>query len=1208
MLKALEVHGFKSFADKTRFDFPAGITVVVGPNGSGKSNVVDAIKWVLGEQSAKSLRGKDMADVIFKGAGVGANGRKPMNFAEVTIVFENDDHKLPVDAAEVHVTRRVYRSGEAEYLINRQPCRLKDIKDLFRGTGVGIDAYSIIEQGKVERILQASSKDRRAMFEEAAGISRFKAKKVEALRRLERVDQNLLRLRDIVEEVDHRLRGIRAQAGKARRYREYSDRLQTLRTATAWGDWQRLTLQLEQQRQNLGLLQQDLTAGRTQLEAAELLFRENEAKQQATQQTLRQLESQHGRLREQISARESAMEFERARLHDLGEESQRRRQQIVAMTSRVVGIRTLLKDIEEQLQQAEAERSAHAQRLATHEQIIAELTQRQDQQRSEIEQQRRSYVQFMREAAELGNRASSAVTQQEASREAIKVRQERLDVVRTALENYEAELAELQQQEQAQAAIVLAKRVQLESVQQELDKNRLVLSERLEDLAHLHGRFRGATERCTLLEDLENRREGWETGVKTFLDEARKQQALPGVRGMVADVVTASTEYAAMIDTALGEYSQAIVVEPDLARDSLLQKDLSTPGKVIFLGLFPRAKMSDTLDLSGRPGVIGRGDQVVKVSAGFESLVAQLLAETWLVESLSVAVQLRNAGFTTVRFVTRAGQCLLADGTLILGASQGAAGLISRRSELRTLREELAIYERQINEAEQEVAELRKNISTQESLLKRHADAHRLESETLADRQVAIRAYQQRGEQLSRQRTGLEKEIAEYEKQLATAELDLRFARSEQEKVEEAVRELESTIAARETTLREQEKQRAEHQQTSVLCRVDLARSEQKVDAQRIQHFQALQDEQERDRLLADSRQQLVGAKLRHEEGELLLLNISAELAQWYARKEQWADEIEATQRMNQEVTWERTHAHEQMQTLRKEIRRLEEQSHELQLAEGATRMEWQTLGDRMREDYSIDLAAIQEPPAMEERPRSEIDEEISALRKKINSIGAVNLESLNEIDELEARHQHLSSQYQDLENAKNQLEKIIHKINADSRRIFLETLDAIRTNFQALYRRAFGGGKADLVLEEGIDVLESGVDIQATPPGKPTFSNSLLSGGEKALTAVALLLAIFQFRPSPFCVLDEVDAPFDEANIGRFMEVIRDFLGGTRFIIVTHSKKTMTSANTLYGVTMQESGISKRVSVRFDDVTDDGHIKREAIDRENETADAGAA
>ena len=1205
MLKALEVQGFKSFADKTRFEFPAGITVVVGPNGSGKSNVVDAIKWVLGEQSAKSLRGKDMADVIFKGSGSATSNRKPMNFAEATIIFENDDGKLPIEATEVHITRRVYRSGEGEYLINRQPCRLKDIKDLFRGTGVGIDAYSIIEQGKVERILQASSKDRRAMFEEAAGISRFKAKKVEALRRLERVDQNLLRLRDIVDEVDGRLRSIRAQATKARRYREYSDRLRLLRTITAWGDWMRLNTQQDQLRKELAEILLALEQQRTENEAAEAISSSSEQTLQGANEALRQLESQHARNREQISSRESSIDFERARLRELMEETSRRRQQIVAMTSRVVGIRSLLKDIESQLSAAETERASIAARLAAHEATMLELAAKQEIFRNEVEQQRREYVRLMRVVAEFGNRASGAATQQESAREAIKIRHEQMAVVETALANYEQELAALQVAERDQAQIVLEKRELLETVQVELDKNRLVLSERLEDLAHLCGRHRGAAERAALLEDLEARREGLEAGVKTFLDDIRKQGSLPGIRGLVADVISAPPEQAVLIDTALGELSQAVVVDHPQAQQRLLDEKFQVQGRVIFLGLVPLPLNTTSVDLRGRTGVIERADRIATALPGFEPLLAQLLGNTWIVESVADAVRLRSEGITHCRFITRSGKRFDLDGSLVVGANQGAVGLISRRSELRSLREDMGVFQRQIDDAEQEVAELRKNISQQESHVRRNTDDYRQQTEILSERQVAIRAYQQRGEQLGRQRIGLEKEIVEFDAQVCTAESEIRRVRMEQERVELELRELENSIAAKESHLREYEQARTEHQQASTMCRIDLARSEQKVDAQRVQRFQAQQDEHERDRLLLEARTQLQDSRDRHELSEQTQLNTTSELAELYLRKEQLLDQIVKANEQCEAITIDRAKATETTQKLRKTIRQLEEQAHERQLAEGTLRHELQSLADRMREDYNLDLAAISAPTESDDRSRAEIEEEITALRKKINSIGAVNLEALNEIDELEARHKHLSGQYDDLASAKQQLEKIIHKINSDSRRIFLETLEAIRTNFQALYRRAFGGGKADLVLEEGVDVLESGVDIMATPPGKPSFSNSLLSGGEKALTAVALLLAIFQFRPSPFCVLDEVDAPFDEANIGRFIDVIKEFLGGTRFIIVTHSKKTMTAANTLYGVTMQESGVSKRVSVRFDDVSEDGHIRREAIEREE--ADDGS-
>ena len=531
--------------------------------------------------------------------------------------------------------------------------------------------------------------------------------------------------------------------------------------------------------------------------------------------------------------------------------------------------------------------------------------------------------------------------------------------------------------------------------------------------------------------------------------------------------------------------------------------------------------------------------------------------------------------------------------------------MISRRSELRFLREDLGVFRRLIEEAELEVAELRKNIAGQESQVRRITDELHSQTDLLAERQVAIRAYQQRGEQLARQRLGLEQELVELAAQENTAERQIRAVRSEQDAAELELRELEQAISRSELEMRASDARRAEHQQAATSCRIELARSEQKVDAQRLRYFQAQEDERERDRLLAEARAQLREAQLRFEQADYAILTATSDLAEAFVEQEQSSAQAAIALEREEALRLERVTIAETAQSFRKEIHTYEEQVHQRELAAGALRHELQTLCERMREDYNLELATLSAPAEPDARDRGEIEEEIVTLRKKINAVGAVNLESLNEIDELEARHQHLSGQYEDVAAAKQQLEKIIHKINSDSRRIFLETLEAIRTNFQALYRRAFGGGKADLALEDGVDVLESGVDILATPPGKPSFSNSLLSGGEKALTAVALLLAIFQFRPSPFCVLDEVDAPFDEANIGRFIEVLKGFLGGTRFIIVTHSKKTMTAANTLYGVTMQESGVSKRVSVRFDDVTDDGHIRREAIEREAQESTA---
>ncbi|HND55562.1 MAG TPA: chromosome segregation protein SMC, partial [Pirellulaceae bacterium] len=418
----------------------------------------------------------------------------------------------------------------------------------------------------------------------------------------------------------------------------------------------------------------------------------------------------------------------------------------------------------------------------------------------------------------------------------------------------------------------------------------------------------------------------------------------------------------------------------------------------------------------------------------------------------------------------------------------------------------------------------------------------------------------------------------------------------------------ELAIQATESNVADLDARRQQTMQRLSAEQIELAKNDQRCHGLRAQLEQIDRDEQQRRRSLEAARHQWEQSLERHRQSERQILRASAELATLYLHKERETRDSRELLRRRDELVAERASLNDEMQALRRSSRKIEDERHERQLAVNAVGHERQTLLERMREDYNIDLAAQDGPLSGEQlQEREQVEEEIASLRKRIQGIGSVNLDALAELDELESRYSSLSGQFEDLKQAKESLERIIQKINADSRRLFLETLEKIRVNFQTLYRRAFGGGRADIVLEEGADVLEGGVDILATPPGKPSFSNSLLSGGEKALTAVALLLAIFQFRPSPFCVLDEVDAPFDEANIGRFIDVLKDFLSFTKFVIVTHSKKTMTSATTLYGVTMQESGVSKRVSVQFEDVSEDGHIRREAVDRQS-AADASSS
>ena len=569
MLKALELVGFKSFADKTRFEFPPGITVIVGPNGSGKSNIVDAIKWVLGEQSAKSLRGKDMSDVIFKGSGQG--NRKVMNTAEATIVFDNSEGRLPIDAPEVHITRRVYRSGEGEYLINRQACRLKDVRDLFRGTGVGTDAYSLIEQGKVDKLLQASPKDRRAIFEEAAGISRFKAKKVEAQRRLERVEQNLLRLSDIVEEVGNRLRSVRSQAAKAQRYREYSDRLQQLRTQIALTEWRALTERLDAIELELQRLSDQIARASAELTADEAHVLEVETEIVSVSESMREREHRAARNREQIMAREAVIEHERQHIEDVDGESARCRAQIVLLTGRADDVAHRLQDTREKLAAAEHADQVVTAQLTDQDAAVGQWRTQLDARRQELERLRTEGLENVKRSSHWANEIALHDMQREAAEVTLARCSDRLENLHREQQRHARQLQAAQRAESSLAAQLAEIARQLEVAQRELAENERLLSRRRDELAVQRGRLSGIGERGALLDELERRHEGITAGVQQVLARARRDQDGPfqSVVGLVADVVEVPMQWAPLVDAALGPVAQHIVLRDNGVLDAI---------------------------------------------------------------------------------------------------------------------------------------------------------------------------------------------------------------------------------------------------------------------------------------------------------------------------------------------------------------------------------------------------------------------------------------------------------------------------------------------------------------------------------------------------------------------------------------------------------------------------------------------------------------
>ncbi len=1196
MLIALELAGFKSFADKTRFDFPDGITVVVGPNGSGKSNVVDAIKWVLGSQSAKAMRGKEMADVIFKGSS--GSGRKPANSAEATLFFDNSSQTLSIEAQEVQVTRRVYRSGESEYLINGQPSRLKDIKSLFRGTGVGVDAYSIIEQGKVDRLLQASPKDRRLIFEEAAGISHFNAKKEEAQRRLLRVDQNLVRLKDIVDEVHTRLTTLKSQAGKAQKYREMTQRLHEIRLRISWTEYCEIQSRLHAANERLELLKQqqqsqeaDLAQARQVAQSAEMELHQV-ADQCQTVETVMQSAVQRIAVANQQQLSHSQ------RIDETQSEWQRQSLKLLTLLQRAEKVRIELDTAVAIFQAAQNEFEQTNQRVQSTEQKVQQLRDLIAQRAARHDQLRKQHVQLLRQVSD---RASQIAHQKNLLNQLVQ------EIQDTELSLHQQITNEQSARRTADRAAFRLKDLhhqnqhtidQLNQAKQELEENRTALANHQEQAGVLQGKLSGANERLEILLELQRHGEGVDAGARHLLkmQSETADPALQSIYGLVAELIGGDVNLAPLIDTALGSTANALVLRDGQIVQLACSGGLSVPGRLTLMRLdrVPAARFAEKVQLDGVQGVIGRADRLVRFRREVQPLIRYLLGTTWLVENLEVALELGHFRGAGLRFVTADCQLIEADGTITLGSFSASSGLVSRHSQIRDAQQEIAQLKLRFQKMQGEIERVQGRLQNLRPSVDQLDTQARSLAQEFAHQQATAQSSVAKLDEIEHQAATLTSSLSELRKRHAEFEPTIAGLQADVDQWEQSIAQIESELTSQESLLANQESQYTTASADNMAAKVELARCEQRLESVASVLDQCRRDSLERQLAVSEVQRELLRLHERSQTIDLESLQLTSQLAEDHLQAESEEAKLETLAQQAKELRERRGAYSKRVEALARANDKLSQQIENSLQEQQRCQQSCQTLLQRCADDYQIDFQLLQTAqPIQDDVELSSMNAEATRLRHDISSVGEINMAALAELDQLQQRFDHLHTQYQDLQAAKESLQRVIHKINGDSRRMFQETLEAIRQNFQKLYRKSFGGGHADIILEEGQDILESGIDIVATPPGKTAFSNSLLSGGEKALTAVALLLAIFQYRPSPFCVLDEVDAPFDEANVGRFVGVLPEFLDWTKFIIVTHSKKTMTAATTLYGVTMQESGVSKQVAVRFEDVNEKGEIIR---------------
>ncbi|MSR30367.1 MAG: chromosome segregation protein SMC [Gemmataceae bacterium] len=1191
MLKRLEMLGFKSFADKTEFDFSQGITAIVGPNGSGKSNIVDAVRWVLGEQSPRSLRGGEMTDVIFNGSAT----RKSLGMAEVSLIFDNSKKLFPMDADEIQVGRRVYANADAEYLINRQVCRLKDIKDLFMGSGAGADAYCIIEQGKVDSLLQSSPKDRRIIFEEASGISRFKSRKVESLRRLERVNQNLERLKDILDEVEGRLKTVRLQATKAQKWKEYSDRLKDLRLALGLQEYSQLTENLDAEHVKLTELKAGLEQSLSATGALEQAIQELETRGTSLNTEIHQQEQSIALARERIAAGEASLRHGRSRGASLDLEILQAVKTVQEQETRLAALMEQFHIVRDAAARLDLARQEHQARVST---LEEEESLAQDQEktlRGKLAAEKVAHLDSMRNLARMQNAITAARASVDTlAREMGKLKQ-KSDQAVSHLAMIDSNLSELAVADEVlQIRLAAAKTIlsDLGKEREELEGEKDRLAGVLADLQA--GRS-GVVTRIEVLQGLEKNLEGLGAGPKEALALGMGENPGPwqSLVGMAASLLEVSSEYASLIDLALGDRAQRLVAKnPEVIAALLAAGETKLSGRISLQGFLYQSEASEPLpDLSPFQGIAGWAWELARCShPDYPHLSKMLLRDTLVVRDQSVAREIALA-FPRLRLVTLQGDILEPDGTFTTGPHHAEGGFLSRKAELKDLQLSLLRLEDSLAQVSLEQQGVKTRVRENESRLEGQRRDIEVLSEQLTDLRGRIGMQKQKREGLDEELKLSGRELQGIQEILQKEEEDLKTALVQGQGLEKTCQDYVQEVARMEALALELEITRATLAATLTQAKVALAQMSERADAAGLRHSDIQAEVTSRHEEVGQARGVLQEGKGKHEDISLAILNTTSETALWHLRKESADKKLKELAAERSAAFLEKEEIALRVHADRAHWRSRQELVHGRELAVNDLQVRRDSLCERMRDDYQIHLGDLyaKEQSGEDKDPSMLLDglvvsEEIAELKKKIHRLGSVNLESLEELAALETRHSGLKIQYDDLIAARKTLEEILARINNDSKTMFMETLGNVRGHFQDLFRKLFGGGMADILLEDDQDVLECGIEIKARPPGKELRSISLMSGGEKTLTAVALLLAIFRNKPSPFCLLDEVDAALDEANISRFTEVLREFLDRSQFILITHSKRTMAYADVLYGITMQESGISRRMSIRFQD------------------------
>ncbi|TFB23239.1 chromosome segregation protein SMC [Filobacillus milosensis] len=1180
-LKKLESVGFKSFAERITVDFVPGVTAVVGPNGSGKSNVTDAIRWVLGEQSAKSLRGAKMEDIIF----AGSDSRRALNVAEVTLTLDNKDQRLPIDYEEVAVTRRVYRSGESEYLINKQSCRLKDIVELFMDSGLGKEAFSIISQGKVEEILSSKSEDRRSIFEEAAGVLKYKQRKSKAVKKLGETEDNLSRVEDIIYEIEGQLEPLKEQAAIAKEYLEKKEELEQHEVSLIVTEIEQIHSEWETLLKQIDQVKEQLVEDKTAIQADESKVEQMGQQIQSLDETIEQLQDKKLTFTQQIEQLDGQKNLLVERLKHYDESKEKLTNDIKESQDQIDQFEL---DFEDQEKRIELLQSSRNETKETINQIKKDIENSGVDIEEKIESMKSEYIDLLNEQAANRNQKASIEKQIEQSNH----RKQRLD------ERFEQLLEDRQsleedQDAQAKEKVTLEQQLQdlNDTISQKQNSYKQLSVEIREDEEKLHKGYRIIEQlrsKKEMLEDMKDSYSGFFYGVKSIL-QAKEKNEVNGVHGAVAQLIDIPNQYVTAMEIALGGQAQHIVVETDQeARQAIQYLKKTNSGRATLLPLStikPRSIDSNTVNkLKSSDGFIGVASELVHFDSTYQSIVQSLLGTVLIANTLKDANNLAKITGHRFRIVTVEGDIVNPGGSMSGGAKKRSnqTSLFTRDQELEEIKTKLADYEQKSEVFEQKLRDKKKKYEELEQVsLKEQSqkdelyDKYQMVKESYQALQARLsnindqlsvydqenKQHQDDIKQLTDELEEITVQLQQQDKQSEKLRQEIDHLSTNQSDFKEAVEQHKEKLNNMQIRLAEKESELRNHQERLTQIQDDLE-SERTSKTQLEEELQKLEESYQNAQTI--------------DELSNTIKNTRTNLIQVNEQLEQSRDERNQLSQNRDDLDRELKERNRQYESRSNHMQQLEVKANRLDV-------DLENRLNHLREEYMLTFEKAKRDYGVIEK-LDEAREKVKLIKRSIDELGTVNLGSIEEYERIQERYDFLSEQQTDLLDAKGTLHSIIQEMDEEMVRKFSDTFNQIQQQFSVVFTELFGGGSAELTLTNPDDLLETGVDIIAQPPGKKLQNLSLLSGGERALTAIALLFAILRVRPVPFCVLDEVEAALDEANVSRFGKYLKEFSAHTQFIVITHRKGTMENADVLYGITMQESGVSKLVSVKLEE------------------------